>query len=299
MRVAIVSALVFVAAVPAAAQDQAFGESHFVGDTAVDVAVRWTGRAGQPHGRVDIRAGETTRNLHDGTPAYAWAEGGDRGLLVAMIGASPTVEVRYVPIADGRPGGVRATRLRRIAGEDRSPVGAAIAATPDGFSVFWQEASTSNPQSLYETYLARFDHDGRPVGETTRVNAAWPIADVAWMPSRNQYYFLLYYGGRDPRGTRLCGVHIDPTRLANVEHPWWASTPGAIDEARLLVRGDRVVALYRDDGHLFEIDVTEGAWGRDPTSTRRDHGTIRADTAFGARATADGIALRRVPLTDS
>lgn len=293
------SCLALAIAAPAAAQDQAFGESHFVDDTPVDMAVRFTEQAGQPHGRVDVRAGETVRNLHEGSPAYAWAEAGDRGLLVALIGASPTVEVRFVPIAHGRPGAVRAHALRRVAGEDRSPVGAAIAATPDGFSVFWQEASTSNPRALFETYLARFDRDGRPVGETTLVNAAWPIADVAWMPSRDQYYFLLYYGGGDPRGTRLCGVHVDPDRLANVEHPWWASVPGMIDEARLIVRGDRAIALYRDDDHLYEIDVTEGRWGQDPTAERRDHGAIRPDVAFGARVTADGVALRRVPLSGS
>jgi len=299
MRAAIGACLVLCVAAPAAAQDQAFGESHFVGDTPVDVAVRWSGRAGQPRGRVDVRVGERVRTLHDGAPAYAWAEGGARGVLVAMIGASSTVEARFVPVADGRPGAVRAHALRRTAGADRSPIGAAVAATPDGFSLFWQEASTSNAQALYETYLARFDHGGRPVGETTRVNADWPIADVAWMPSRGQYYFLLYYGGGDPRGTRLCGVHVDPDRLVNVEHPWWASAPGMIDEARLVVRGDRIVALYRDEEHLYEIDVTEGSWGRGPTASRRDHGAIRSDTAFGARATADGIALRRVPLSGS
>ncbi len=283
--------------VPAAAQERVVGEAHFVGDTPVDVVVRWSGRSGRPHGAVEVRAGGGTQTVHDGTPAFAWAAGGERGLLVALVGASATVEVRFVPIEGGRPGAPRRSAVRRLASADRAPVGAAIAPRPDGFAVFWQEASSTNPGAVYETYTARFDADGRAVGETQAVQAPWPIADVAWMPTRNEYYFLLYYGGADPRGTRLCGVHVEPTRLANVEHPWWSSRPGLIDEARLAVRDGRVTAVYRDDGRLFELDVTEGSWGTDPPPTAaRAHGPIAADEAFGLRAGPEGVAIRRVSL---
>lgn len=285
------------AAAPAAAQDQMLGEAHFVGDTQVEMLVRWSGRAGRPHGDVEVRAGGRTQAVHDGAPAYAWAAGGERGLLVAMVGASPTVEVAYVPLADGRPGTPRRTALRRLAGADRAPIGAAVAARPDGFAVFWQEASTSSPGAIYETFTARFDADGRPVGESQRVQAPWPIADVAWLPGSSQYYFLLYYGGGDPNGTRLCGVHVDPSRLANVEHPWWSSRPGAIDEARLVVQDDRVIAVYRDGGQLLEIEVTTGSWGRDPgTDAARNRGAIAGTEAYGLRATDEGVAITRVPL---
>ncbi len=285
------------ATAPAAAQDQMQGEAHFVGETPLELVVRWTGRAGRPHGLVEVRAAEGSRTIHEGTPAYAWGAGGERGLLVAMVGASATVEVSFVPVEGGRPGAPRRSSLRRLGGADRAPIGAAVAARPDGFAVFWQEASTSNPAAIYETYAARFDADGRAVGETRRVQAPWPIADVAWVPSTSQYYFLLYYGGADPNGTRLCGVHVDPERLANLEHPWWSSRPGAIDEAQLAVRGGQVIAVYRDGGRLLEIDVTNGAWGRDPTpEAAQARGAIAATDAYGLRVAGEGIEIRRVPL---
>ncbi|MEZ4339279.1 MAG: hypothetical protein R3B82_21875 [Sandaracinaceae bacterium] len=285
------------AATPAAAQDQMLGEAHAVGGAPVELVVRWTGRDGRPHGVVEVRAGGQTRAVHEGTPAYAWAAGGEHGLLVAMVGASASVEVAYVPIVDGHPGAPRRHSVHRLAGPDRAPIGAAVAARPDGFAVFWQEASTSNPSAIYETYGIRFDAEGTVIGDTQRVQAPWPIADVAWIPASNQYYFLLFYGGSDPNGTRLCGVHVDPARLANVEHPWWSSRPGAIDEARLAVRGGRVVAVYREAGHLHEIDVTQGSWGRDPDAgATRDRGAIAATEAYGVEGTDEGVTIRRVAL---
>lgn len=273
-----------------------FGESHFVGQTPVDVVVRWRERAGRPRGTVEVRAGGRTTEVHDGGPAYAWAATNERGALVALVGASASVDVAFVPLAEGRPGRVRRASIRRIGSDDRAPIGAAVAARPDGFAVFWQEASTSNPGAIYETFVADFDADGRAQGEAHRVQAPWPIADVVWLPGSRQYYFLLYFGGSDPRGTRLCGVHVDAQAQRNLEHPFWVSRPGLIDEARLIVRGDRVLAYYRDDSRLLEADVTQGSWGRDPASPPREHGGLAPDVAFGLRATADGVELRRSPI---
>ena len=145
---------------------------------------------------------------------------------------------------------------------------------------------------------ARFDRDGRPSGGPVHVNAAWPIADVAWMPVEHQYYFLLYYGGGDPRGTRLCGVHIGEQNLTNVEHPYWVSRPGMIDEARLVVNGSRVFAVYRDDSQVFETEVTNGSWGQDPAAAPRSHGRAGANVAYSLRAAGDGIEVRLRPLGD-
>jgi len=297
MRASLLVLSFLLPALPVAAQDARFGESHFVGDTAADVVVEWTSPRGVPHGRVQVVAGGQSQRVHDGAPAYAWAAGGERGVLTALVGASAAVEVVFVPIDRGRPGEPRRTSVTRLATGDRAPIGAAVASRPDGFAVFFQEASTGNPRALYETYLALFDHDGRPLGPTSRVQAAWPIADVAWLPGRGQYYFLLYYGGSDPRGTRLCGVHIAGAPLRNVEHPWWASRAGMIDEARLVVYGsDRVAAVYRDDGELYEIEVTDGSWGSDPSRPRRSHGRIPTDAAFGLRGTARGVRVTRSTL---
>ncbi len=294
MRTLLLLALCQLAA-PAAAQDATFGERHFVSDVTVDVVVRWTREPAGPHGEVDVVAGGRTQRVHSGAPAHAWGAGGERGLLTALVGASATVEVVFVPIEDGRPGSPRRTSLVRLATGDRAPVGAAVASRPDGFAVFWQEASAGDASALFETYLARFDRDGRATGATTRVNADWPIADVVWLPGSGQYYFLLYYGSN--RGTRLCGVHVAGEPLRNLEHPWWASRVGMIDEARLVVFGaDRVAAVYRDGEQLYEVEVTGGGWGVEPSRPRRSHGRITPSTAFGARATANGVDIRRVRL---
>lgn len=290
------------AAQPAPPSPTVFGETHFVGETPVDVVVRWrmAERRIQPQGTVEVRVGERATRVHEGGPAYAWAAANERGVLVALVGASASVEVAFVPVVEGRPGSPRAGSVTRLAGADRAPIGAAVAARPDGFAVFWQEASTSNPSATYQTFVALFDPEGRPRGGSQAVQAPWPIADVAWLPERGQYYFLVYYGGADPRGTRLCGVHVDGQAQRNLEHPWWASRPGMIDEARLVVGpGDRVIALYRDGGRLFEIDVSEGSWGRDPRVHARPHGDLAPDASWGARRRAGAIEVLRSPLSRS
>lgn len=295
MRAALVLVPLLASASLAEAQPISFGESHFVGETPVDVVVRWRDRAGRPRGTVEVRAGGRAIQVHRGGPAYAWAATNERGALVALVGASASVDVVFVPLIDGRPRAARRASIRRIGSDDRSPVGAAVAARPEGFAVFWQEASLHNPGAVYDTFVADFDADGRARGEPHRVHAPWPIADVTWLPATRQYYFLLYFGGSDPSGTRLCGVHVDAQAQRNLEHPFWVSRAGLIDEARLIVRGDRVLAYYRDDSRLREADVTQGSWGRDPASPPREHGPLANDVAFGLRPTADGVELRRVP----
>ncbi|MBX3270135.1 MAG: hypothetical protein KF729_07730 [Sandaracinaceae bacterium] len=288
MRSAAIVCLCLVAA-PAAAQEQIFGEAHFVGDAALEVVTRFR----PARGAVEVRLGEQRVAVHEGAPRHAWAAGGDAGVLVVLLGVP--LEAVFVPVEAGRLGAPRRAPIARPAGPDRAPVGAAVALTPQGFSVFWQEASTTSPTALYETYLAAFDRLGAPAGAPVRVHAQWPLAAVAWQPDRGQFFFLLYYGGGDPRGTRLCGVHVDPAQLRNVEHPFWSSRPGMIDEARLVVRDRRVVAVYRDDGRLFERDVTEGAWGTDPPEAR-SHGPIAPSEAYGMRASASGVTIRRARL---
>ena len=267
-----------------------FGEIHYVGDTEVELVI-------EPAGRVRVRTASGEVTVHDGGPAFAWAAANDRGLMVALIGAAPGPQVSFVPISDGRAGTPRSSAITHRSAAHRAPVGAAVTARPDGFAVFFQEAHTQNPSEAYQTFIARFDPDGAPRGPAELVHAVWPIADVLYLPSANQYYFLLFYG-HPSFGTRLAGVHIREAELTNVEHPFWVSPAGGADEARLFLRGDRVMALYRDGAQLFASDVTTGQWGREPPPPR-SHGTLGPTDAFGARSApgADRLAVRRHDVT--
>jgi hypothetical protein len=285
----------------AAAQPGSTGELLFVGDTAVQVENAWTRTAQTVTGSVEVRTAAASVTAHRGPPMSVWSSAGPRGVALALVGA--TLEVIFVPIANGRPGAPVRRDIHRIAGGDRAPIGAAVATRPDGFAVFWQEASTTDPNEAYRTFLARFDPGGAPIEAEREVPAVWPLADAAWVEAEQRYYFLLYYGTGDPNGTRLCGVHIDGATLTPVEHPWWASRPSVIDEAQLVVTDAGIVAVYRggaDGRHLLEANVTAGNWGSDP-SAPVDHGRIGSSDPFGVRASGRGvdIARRAIPRRQS
>ncbi len=251
----------------------------------VDVVV---GR-GSRGANVQIQTPTGHRTVYTGRAGFAFAAGGDEGVLLALVGAGSGLEAAFVPIQDGQPGPAEPVAIPRVGDADGSPVGASIATVPGGFAVFWQEASGSAPGRPLRTFLARTDDRGRPLGPAVAVPAPWPIADVAWMPSRGDFYFLLFYSaGGD---TRLAGVHVDGDTLRPMEHPWWASRPGAIDEARLAVIGERVFAVYRDGSRLFEADVSEGAWGREVPAPQ-PRGPIRVDQTIVVVPGAEGLEVR-------
>lgn len=274
-------------ATPAEAQpDGRFGQTFTVAQTDVDVVSNWQGRRSS----VEAVTAGGRRALHRGSPAYAFAAANADGLLVALVGTRAEVEAKFLPVdAAGALGRPRSVVLPRIAGADRAVVGAAVTARPDGFAVFWQEASTSNPNTPYQTFLAQLGPDGRLRGQTRAVPAPWPLADVTWLPEQNRYYFLLFYGNQQT--TRLCGVHVDGQSLRPIQHPWWATAGGAIDEARLVRSGNRVVALYRDGATLKEADVTAGGWGQEPPAPR-SHGAIRPDQTFAILAEGERLDVR-------
>ena len=277
----------------AAAQPGSTGELLFVSETPVQVENSWARTGDTVRGSVEVRTAAGRVVAHEGAPMSVWSSAGPRGVALVLVGA--TVEAIFVPVRDGRPGAPVRRAIHRIAGADRAPIGGAVATRPDGFAVFWQEASTTDPNEAYRTFLARFDEEGAPVEAEREVPAVWPLADAAWVAAESRYYFLLYYGTGDPNGTRLCGVHIDGNTLAPIEHPWWASRASVIDEAQLVVTASGVVAVYRggaDGRHLLEANVTAGNWGSDP-SAPRDHGTIRSSDPFGLRTTGRDVDIVR------
>lgn len=259
-----------------------YAEIRYVGETPVEVVV---------DRRVRVVATGRTKAVPGSNGASAYAGTSDDGVLLALVGRD-SLRAVFVPVgADGLGNPSAARRIERPAARGHSPVGAAIAPMPDGFALFWQEADDTNAGAAYQTFVQRLGPTGEPSGEPQAVQAVWPLAAAAYMPETNRFYFLLFYGGGDPRQTRLCGVHIDATTLRPQEHPWWASRPGLIDEGQLFVRGNQVLALYRggpEGDQLLEVDVSQGGWAQEAAEPTA-RGALGGAGVFGARLQGDRL----------
>jgi hypothetical protein len=285
----IAGTLLFTVANSGAAQPGGtFGELEFVRDQQVRVV------AGPRS--VEVRAGARSTTAFQGRDLQMWSGANEHGVLVAAM-TRRGIETAFVPIVDRVPGPARRSPITRLAGDDWAPVGAAIAARPDGFAAFWQEANMRAPGELYRTVLARFDLQGRPVGETGEVRARWPMADVAYEPGSNRYYMLLYFGS--PRGTRLCGVHVDGETLTSMEHPFWVSVQArSIEDARLVRDGARLFALYlagENVDRIFEANVTQGQWAQEPPNAPVQRGVLRPGHVYAGLVRGDAVDLLWAP----
>ena len=282
MRATAFASLLLWAASASAQPQSSYAEIRFVGETPVEMVVDRS---------VRLVAGGRTKAIPGSRLASAYSGASEDGVLVALVGGD-SLRAVFVPVRGGRLGEPRVHSVERPAPERHSPVGAAVAPTPDGFALFWQEADDRNASAAYQTFLQRLGPTGEPTGEPTTVQAVWPLAAAAYMAETNRFYFLLFFGGAGPRQTRLCGVHIDAATLRPQEHPWWASRPGLIDEAQLHVRGDRVLALYRggpEGEQLLEVDVSQGGWAQE-AEAGTPRGALGPSGVFGARV--DGERLR-------
>ncbi len=269
------------------------GQLVLVGETPWAVIQEWDGQRAS----LEIRGPSGSRRGPLEAAGFVAAASNDDGIFIAIAHAGPAaVRALWIPIAGGQPGAPVPLTIARVSGDDRTPVGVSVAARPDGFAVIWQEASTQSASALWQTFEARFDPSGQPAGAPRALGAvSWPIADVLFLGGR--YLMLLYFGGRSPEGTRLCAVHVDEGGRPQ-EHPWWASRPGVISEARLIVHGTRAVAVYRgglDGRTLLEADVTEGTWGREAPEPR-GHGSIAPDEVYGLRADRARVRIERLRL---
>jgi hypothetical protein len=277
----------------ASAQGSSFatGRVVYAGADAYTLVQRWDGRRGEIE--VSGPAGSTTIGL-DGPVFMAGAASASGVFIGTADGVRSRVRALFVPIVEGRFGRTVEREIDRPAGRDMVPVGAFVLARPDGFALWWQEASSSSANTPWQSYEARFDVNARASAPPRHLaGMMWPVADVAYVEPGSTFV-LLYYGTGDPRGTRLCAVHIEDAGNAR-EHPWWASRPGAITEAQLVVRGGRAIAVYRggDDGtRLLEVDVTSGNWGQEAAQPA-EHGRIDANEIYGARADGSGLVIER------
>jgi hypothetical protein len=155
------------------------------------------------------------------------------------------------------------------------PFAIAATATPDGFTVFFQEVEADNPSEAH-TYMALLDKTGAVTEEAKEIQVPWWLGAAAW--NGNGYHLGLFYSGG--QGVVLSMVSLTKDG-APEQHPDWATQAGTIADLHLIASGKSIRAIYRGTGgRLVETDVTKiGQWGQ-VTQKSKDLGELAKDQAI-------------------
>jgi hypothetical protein len=256
----------------------------YAGADAYRVVQRWRGTRGQ----LEIRGRDLTRSIDVVAPGPMSCAANTEGLRCAILSGEPAVRTIFVPFHEQSE--QTWTSIERPGGPELAPIGVSVFARPDGFGIWWQEASTANVNDLWRTFEARVDVQGTVAPARELGGMRWPLMDAAYVEAGSTFALLLY-GTGDPQASRLCAVRISDAGEA-LEHPWWASRAGLITEAQLVVNGARAFAVYRGGrggNQLLEGEVTTGQWAQERPEPR-SHGTIDSGEIYGARP--DGSRIR-------
>lgn len=186
-----------------------------------------------------------------------------------------------------------AFRIHVVGGEDFTikrptkrgdvPYAVAMASTPTGFMVLFQDIEATNTNEAH-TYLVELDDAGRPTADGNKareVPIPWALGDAAWNGAG--YHLALYYAGGD--GVRLSMVSMTKDGTPQ-QHPDWSSKAGLVSDVHLATDGDKIRAFYRGGmgDRLLESDVTRiRGWGGEPPKAK-DHGAISAKQAIAITA---------------
>ncbi|MCA9533807.1 MAG: hypothetical protein KC593_09015 [Myxococcales bacterium] len=209
--------------------------------------------------------------VHQGSSLSATIAEGHGALLVAVAlegqgGRSRFFAHRVDPTAAPAALG-RAHDITRPSAPPGTPFGVAATATPDGFTVFFQELDASD-QSLARTFMAQLAPDGSPRGPSVEVPVPWGVSAATWNGAG--YHLALNYPSGE--GVRLSMVSVDPSGRPQ-QHPDWASAAGTVMDVHLVAEGGRVLAYFRGGAtgqDLLEADVTRiRQWGQEPPAPRR------------------------------
>lgn len=172
-------------------------------------------------------------------------------------------------------------KLARPAKQSNFPFAVAATRTPDGFTVFFQEVETGNPNEAH-TFMVELDKDGQ-AGEVKEVQIPWALGDAIW--NGNGYHLALFYTG-EMRGARLSMVSATPSGVPQ-GHPDWATQPSAITDLHLVSTDDnKIRAIYRGGigDHMYETDVTAiGQWGQ-VTAKTKDLGALANNVVIAINA---------------
>jgi hypothetical protein len=217
--------------------------------------------------------------LHTGETAGALAVGHDKVVVaLATDDAEPFQIVvlsendRGEPVAIARP-----TDRRDV------PFAVAATATPDGFTVFFQEIQSDDPTAAH-TYMVKLDTDGAATGAAVEVAVPWSLGAAAW--NGKGYHLALFY--TESTGMRLSMVSLTDAGHPE-QHPDWASKAGFVSDVHLVALDGAITAFYRGGkggDRLLETDVTKiGQWGQEPPKAK-DRGALPLTSSIAI--TTDG-----------
>lgn len=170
------------------------------------------------------------------------------------------------------------------------PFALGIAATPTGFTVFFQEVEVQNTNEAH-TYMQKLDKDGAPDGKLTEIQVPWWIGDAAW--NGKGYHLALYYAG-SMEGARLSMVSLTAAGVPE-QHPDWASAPGQLSDMNLVASGGKILAYYRASAgdRLHATDVTTiGQWGG-KTQAAKDLGALAATSAIAINSKGQPVRVKQ------
>lgn len=158
--------------------------------------------------------------------------------------------------------------VARPAKQSNFPFAVVATRTPDGFTMFFQEVETNNPNEAH-TFMVDVDRDGK-AGEAKEVQIPWALADAIW--NGTGYHLALFYTG-EMRGARLSMVTASAAGSPS-GHPDWATEPSAITDVHLVENDGKITAIYRNLDHANATDVTKiGQWGQ-VTAKTKDLGAL-------------------------
>jgi hypothetical protein len=225
---------------------------------------------------VSLAIGKGKPTLIYGGEAAATIEAGHGIVVIAVSIDSAKKPFQIVTLVDGKLG--KPVGLARGNQRQDYPFAIAATATPDGFTVFFQEVATNDPSEAH-TYMVKLDKAGAVTDEPKEVAIPWALAAAAWNGSG--YHLALFYTGG---GTRLSMVSTSADGQPQ-GHPDWATQPGNISDVHLVASDKQIRAIYRGTGgRLNETDVTKiGQWGQ-VTEKTRDIGELAANTAIAITA---------------
>jgi hypothetical protein len=259
-----------------------------IGPTGDDV--RLTTRWGKDAG-AEVQVGNSkSQSLHAGEASGSLATG--HGIVLIGVVVDDDKEPFRLHVLDGAIASA-AVKIARPGSAEHMPFALAIAVTPSGFTVFFQEVQRNDPSAAH-TYMLALDKQGKPTGKAKEVAVPWSLGAAAW--NDEGYHLALFYPG-DKKGMRLSMVALSKEGTP-LQHPDWASKAGYIADVHLVARSGKVRAFYRggSGNRLLESDVSKiGKWGREPEKAK-DHGALKAtqviaitkkDTAKKVQASRD------------
>jgi hypothetical protein len=181
------------------------------------------------------------------------------------------------------------TQIKRPGKRYDLPFAMALASTPKGFTVFFQEIEAQNTNEAH-TYMVKLDKDGKVDGELKEIQVPWWIGDAAW--NGKGYHLALYYAG-DMQGARLSMVSLTEAGVPE-QHPDWASSPGMLSDMNLVATGGKIYAYYRGGvgDRLMMTDVTTiGQWGG-KTQGAKDLGALDAKSAIAINSKGQPVRVK-------